>query len=295
MHFQHWKNAITAAIVLTAGTVCGWAENRCDRGFHFDGSGYNASVSNTGLVVRPANRTQPVSFRLLHANADAAPAREASTVRYANVYPGVDLVYYKHNGNLEYDFAVAPGLDPSVIAFSLEGDSGITLGEKGELLAATRGGQVRLDAPVIYQTGTDGRRQIIEGGYRLSGNRVSFRIGNYDRSKTLIIDPVISYSTYVGNSGDSIMAATADSAGNAYLVGRAAGLILLQKLNPTGTTVLLRQSIGTVSYNFNVETIAVSSAGKIYLAGYAGTGLPTTANAYLGTITSGSHAFVAVL
>ncbi len=153
---------------------------------------------------------------------------------------------------------------------------------------------MRLGRPFIYQADGGGLRRRVPGSYKLSGNVVSFRIGAYDRSRTLVIDPVVSYSSFIGVSGDSIAASTTDSSGNAYLVGRSAGLILVQKVSPTGA-VLLRQTIGTTSYSFSVEAVAVSAAGSVYIAGTANTGLPTTAGAYQTTVANGSHAFLAVL
>ena len=176
----------------------------------------------------------------------------------------------------------------------MDGASQVSIGALGELLARTPDGVLRLDAPTIYQPGPDGARRPVAGGYAVAGGRVSFHMAAYDRSRPLIIDPVINYSTYVGNSGDSVMASTADSSGNAYIAGRSSGLILLQKVSPTGTTVLLRQTLGVTTYSFVVQAIAVGPGGKIYIAGYASVGLPTTSGAYIGSVTGGNHAFIAV-
>jgi hypothetical protein len=288
---------LPARLLLVLCGAWGWAEGPvCAEGLRFQGlqagfaahrTGYDAWVSDDGAMVTPAGRLQ-----LLGAHS-VKGVWVSSEVFYRGVYPGIDLVYYSHGERLEYDFVVAPGGDPGKIAFAIAG-AAVGIGTGGTLLARTTAGEMRLDAPFIYQAGPDGVRQAIRGGYAVDGDRVSFRIGDYDRSKPLVIDPVLSYATFVGQNGDGVSAATADSSGNAYLVGKASGVILVEKVSPAGA-VLLRQTVGTTPYNFNAEAVAVTSAGAVYITGTSDAGLPTTANAYLGSVTSGNHAFIAVL
>lgn len=295
---------VAAGLSLVSGSTCGWAQNRANPAnmrfegggpFTVRGAGYDLLLRNDGLALRETGGRTDVRLRLLGSALNPEVSRLGpSTVLYRQVFHGVDLVYYDNRGKLEYDFAIAPGQDPGQIAFAVEGASHVGIDACGALLARTPHGALRLDAPEIYQTGADGARRAIPGGYTVAGHRVSFRVAAYDRSRPLIIDPVVNYSTYVGVSGDAINAATADSSGNAYLAGRNSGLILLQKISPDGTTVLLRQSFGTTTYNFSVEAIALGPSGKVYIAGYAGVGLPTTTGAFIGTVTGGSHAFLAV-
>ena len=150
-------------------------------------------------------------------------------VKYQNVYPGIDLVYYGSQGQLEYDFVVAPGADPGAITLEVAGQSfepskeqSLRIDSTGALVTGTGAGEVRFHKPVIYQTGDDtGQRIIIGGHYRLfAGNRVGFEIPAYDKTKTLVIDPVLSYSSFLGGSaGDAINSVnvTFDSSGNAYV------------------------------------------------------------------------------
>jgi len=122
------------------------------------------------------------------------------------VYPGIDLVYYGDQGQLEYDFRVAPGSDPKQIALSFQGASArIDAGASGDLILSTEQGDVRFRAPRIYQpasgnaSGNGGN--AITGGFRqLAGNKIGFAIGDYDHSRELVIDPVLSYSTYLGGA-----------------------------------------------------------------------------------------------
>src|SRR5713226_7853060 len=139
-------------------------------------------------------------------------------VQYKSVYPGVDLVYYGNQRQLEYDFRVAPAADPNQIALSFQGAT--TRIDSGDLLLSTEQGDVRFRAPHIYQQ--DGKTQkSVAGGFRqLADNKIGFTIEAYDHSRELVIDPVLSYSTYLGGSGtESLVKIAVDSAGLIYVAG----------------------------------------------------------------------------
>ena len=168
-------------------------------------------------------------------------------VRYRNVYPGIDVVYYGNQGRLEYDFEVAPGSDPTQVVLGFQGVETPTIDGHGDLVLTAGGSDLRLQAPRVYQrVGTE--EHPVAGRFELRGKRkrghrnqdVGFQIGAYDRSRTLIIDPVLVYSTYLGGSGNeacSIIAPitvpgmsvpvpppgcpaiTVDAAANAYVAG----------------------------------------------------------------------------
>src|SRR5882724_11903825 len=123
-------------------------------------------------------------------------------VQYQNVYPGIDLVYYGNQRQLEYDFVVAPGADPRKIVLGFKGADKLEIDAQGNLVLHTAGGDIRQHKPVIYQE-IDGVRQEIAGGYVIkSGKRAGFHLAAYDTTRRLIIDPVVlSYSTYLGGSG----------------------------------------------------------------------------------------------
>ncbi len=138
-------------------------------------------------------------------------------VQYESVYPGVDLVYYGNQGQLEYDFRVSPGADPNQIVLDFKGASArIVSGnasadssDSGELILSTANGDVRFHAPRIYQPAmpavgsTPGHSEKeIAGGFRqLAKNKIGFLIGDYDHSRDLVIDPILTYSTYIGGTG----------------------------------------------------------------------------------------------
>jgi len=146
-------------------------------------------------------------------------------VRYEDVYPGVDLVYYGNQRQLEYDFVVAPGADPSRISLEFAGADRIEVDDRGDLVLRLGEEQVRFQKPTIYQE-THGSRREVAGGYALSDSRhVSFHVASYERDQPLIIDPVLLYSTYIGGSGvDNGIDIAVDSAGSVYAAGYTSSL-----------------------------------------------------------------------
>ena len=140
-------------------------------------------------------------------------------VRYDNIYPGINLVFYGNQGQLEYDFQVAPGSDPSQAELEFHGAKRIELSQ-GALVIKSERGSVQLAPPRVYQE-IAGRQQPVEGSFVLRGNnRAGFAIGSYDRSRELIIDPILTFSTYFGGSGDEHATQVAvDGSFNIYLAG----------------------------------------------------------------------------
>ena len=203
-------------------------------------------------------------------------------VEYRSVYPGIDLVYYGNRTRLEYDFVVAPGADPGVIALTFEGADSLELAADGHLLLKTAGGDVRLDAPHVYQV-VDGRRQPVTGSYVLGEARtVGFRVAAYDATKPLVIDPVLIYSTLLGgNDTDQAYGIAVDSFGNAYVTGSTSstmfdgpnpGLVpandvFVAKLNPTGSALVYATYLGGSGSEGQFFRIAVDHAGHAYVTG----------------------------
>lgn len=138
-------------------------------------------------------------------------------VEYQAVYPGVDLVYYGDQGQLEYDFRVAPTADPNQIALSFQGAS--TQIEAGDLVLTTASGDVRFHAPRVYQQ--DGNLQkTIAGSFRqIADNKIGFSVGAYDHNRELVIDPILTYSTYLGGGTESFVHVAIGPDNNIYLVG----------------------------------------------------------------------------
>ena len=151
-------------------------------------------------------------------------------VRYHEVYPGIDLVYYGNEGQLEYDFVVAPGADPGRIELAIEGADAVEVDTSGDLRLEVAGRELRWRRPVVFQQ-RDGERIDVAGAYVLqptpedgasAGVRhVAFRVAPYDRMLALVIDPVLAYSTYLGGGiGETVQAMAVDAAGCAYVTGQ---------------------------------------------------------------------------
>jgi uncharacterized repeat protein (TIGR01451 family) len=142
-------------------------------------------------------------------------------VRYRNLYPGIDLVYYGRDRRLEYDLVVAPGADPKQIRLTLSGMDRMQIDRDGAVEVQLAQQHLSLSKPVIYQQG-DAGRQPVDGGYvRLADNRLGLRIGRYDATRPLIIDPVLSFSTYLGGTGAEFGRGVAVVPnGDVYVVGQ---------------------------------------------------------------------------
>ncbi|MGH7966904.1 MAG: SBBP repeat-containing protein, partial [Candidatus Binatia bacterium] len=143
-------------------------------------------------------------------------------VRYRDLYAGIDLVYYSSaQGQMEYDFEVAPGADPRQIALSFTGVQQLRVDAQGDLLLDIGGKTLRQRKPWVYQE-VGGARKTVEGRYAVGGKeRVEFAVGAYDATRPLIIDPVLDYSTYLGGSThDGGFGIAVDSANRAYVTGR---------------------------------------------------------------------------
>lgn len=240
--------------------------------FATHGRGYQLAVSGTETLIslkRSGNAQDPtekqakaseVRMKLLGSNKQASVRGEKqlasrtnyflgdakdkwrrdvpnfSQVRCAGVYPGVDLVYYGNQQELEYDFVVSPGADPSDIVLGFDGASAAKVSKNGDLVLRTPGGEILHRKPVIYQE-IRGQKQTVEGKYVVlsepkaasdSLTRVAFQVSNYDHSNPLVIDPVLSWITYAGGGGnanqeDKGFGISYDPAGNIYVTGQTNG------------------------------------------------------------------------
>jgi Beta-propeller repeat len=236
-------------------------------------------------------------------------------VEYKNVYAGINLVYYGNQQQLEYDFVVAPGANPNNIQLDFQGANSISLDAQGDLVLHTAIGDVLQHAPVMYQE-IGGMRRTVPGNFVLGAQgRVSFQVGAYDRSLPLTIDPVLSYSTYLGGNGndESASGIAVNSSGDAYVTGftnstnfptttgafqtsYGGGNIdaFVTELNSTGTTLLYSDYLGGNSTDRGYA-IAVDAAGDAFVAGFSSSAnFPSTAGAYQ-TGSTGSNAFVTKL
>ena len=304
------------------------------------GSGY-AVFLTPGKVVLNLDRQQPVSdaagtlrMSLIGANPNSSAvglARQSGVVnyiigndpknwrsgiptygavRYPLIYPGVDLVFYGNQRQLEYDFVVAPGADPNCIAWRIDG-ARARVDAEGDSVLNAPGGPAIFRKPVVYQVDGE-KRTSVEGSFAVAGNQLRFRLGSYDRSRPLIIDPVLSYASYLGGSGtDTIGSATGpgiltagtsqglavDSAGSVYVAGRTYSLnfptqkpyqsalpaspsAFVTKFSPDGSSLVYSTYLGGNGADY-AYAIAVDSSGSAYVTGFtSSTDFPITAGAY---------------
>jgi len=236
-----------------------------------------------------------------------------SKVLYREVYKGIDLAYYGSQGRLEYDFVVRPGADPNSIALRFAGAEHLNLTSRGDLLLRLNGGELRLQKPRLYQE-RDGVRRDVRGGFvRTGAGAIGFDIGSYDASRPLVIDPVLSYSTYLGGSGDEQANYVAvDSAGKAYVTGRVASADFpttsgadsslggtqdgfVTKLNPSGSALVYSTYLGGSGVD-DGEAITVDASANAYVTGIAGSNdFPTSGGAVDTTLGGTEDAYVAKL
>jgi hypothetical protein len=205
-----------------------------------------------------------------------------------NVYPGIDAAYYGKEGRLESDFIVAPGRNPGAIRLKITGALKAEVNSSGDLVLATAAGDVKLEKPVLYQM-LNGSRREVEGAFRLlSENEAGFTAGPYDHRLPLVIDPTLSYSTYLGGSGNSsgfVSAIAVDSAGEAYVTGDTtatdfplqnpeqgapgapgATTAFVTKFSASGTSLVYSTYLGGSGSDRGMG-IAVDAAGEAYITG----------------------------
>ncbi|MCI0529256.1 MAG: SBBP repeat-containing protein, partial [Nitrospira sp.] len=248
-------------------------------------------------------------------------------VRYQNVYPGVDLVYYGNQHQVEYDWVIAPGVDPGIIQFTFDGADNLEIDAQGDLILHLTDGEVHLRKPHIYQE-INGVQQAISGGYVILGSEmigngqrttdpstklragngqrttVGFQVAAYDTNKPLIIDPVLVYSTYLGGANtDEAFGVAVDTQNRAYIVGytnstsfpsatslRAFGGSIdafVARLNAAGTAYTYFTFLGGTNNDFGTS-ITVDATNNAYITGYTNsTNYPTTAGAFDTTFNGG--------
>jgi hypothetical protein len=244
-----------------------------------------------------------------------------ATVAYADVYPGIDLVYHSRQQTLEYDFIVRPGADARRIAMIFDGAGEMGIDARGDLVIQTGSGTLRQRRPVVYQEIDDQPRAIASAYIRRGVREIAFEIGAYDTSRPLVIDPpAIVYSTYLGGTGDDGVGHVAvDGAGNVFLVASAMSVdfptttdafqprhngggdklgrrfeVCVTKLNAAGSALLHSTYLGG-SHGADFATgLAIDVDGRAYVSGSTfSDDFPTTLGALDRTFDgSGTNGFV---
>jgi len=275
------------------------------------GRGYNLFLTSTRCVLSLKGRANPFPavLRMDLAGANPRPEMESleplegkvnyfigadpkgwrtdiqtyGKILYREVYPGIDLVYYGQQGQLEFDFVLRPGADPEAIRLHFDGAEALELDAAGGLVARLDGKSVTWPKPLIYQVDY-GARTKVEGNYVVQENReIRFQLSAYDRTRPLVIDPVLVYSSFLGGSDlDGAAAIALDRSGNVYVTGQtvspnfpthtpyhlayALNDVFVTKLNSNGTALIYSTYVGGSDDDFPAG-IAVDMNGNAYVAG----------------------------
>ncbi len=300
------------------------------------GAGYNILLTNRGaeIMLGNAHHREVISIRL--AGAAKRPTLQAmepleqktnylignnprqhiadiknyGRIRYSSVYPGIDLVYYGNRQRLEYDLAVAPKADPGKIKLRFGGTHKISVTPEGDLALGDPANGIAFRKPVAYQD-IGGERHPVEAEYILAANnQITFKLGKYDSNFPLVIDPILSYATYLWGTVGGI---AIDSSGYIYVAGYissdnlpvAGGYKTSQtgtldayvvKLSPSGTTPIYATYLGARRASTLGVGIAVDGAGNAYVTGTTDSGnYPVTAGAYQTTSPKNGGAFITKL
>lgn len=309
-----------------------------DGSYAAQGAGVSFAFSEhkATLAFQKGNRRQVLGMRFLGASSSAtiAPGRAAHTrvnyltgsdrsqwrrnmrtyeqLTYQNLWPGIDMVFSGRAGRLKYEFRLAPGADPSRIRLAYEGATGFSISGAGALLVRTPQGTLPDSKPRTYEL-SGGRHRAVPSRFQLhGGNSYGFVVGNHDVGRPLVIDPGLTYSTYLGGTGNDVGYGIAvDSNGNAYVVGYTIGQNgatndfpvtsgssqtnygglfdgFVSKLNSAGTALVYSTYLGGTESDL-AYSVAVDASGSPYVTGYtqSSSSFPTTPGALKVKCTNG--------
>jgi len=282
-----------------------------------DGVAMTFVGANRAATLVPQDRLPGVSNYFIGSDPHAWRTNVAQygRVTYRDLYPGTDLTLYgNQGGRLEYDFIVRPGTDPSLIHLGFRGAHALDIDSTGDLVIRLAHTSLDQRKPQIYQV-VDGTRTPISGGYALDRDQLSFAIGGFDRTRPLVIDPEVVYSTYLGGSVDEFSEEqpAVDSSGHVYIcgitdspdfpvtpgvvqpsfAGEADGFI--SELTPDGTDVVYSTYLGTSGFD-DAVACAVDSSGNLYVLGITDSpDFPVTSGVVQPSLAGGVDGFIAKL
>jgi hypothetical protein len=287
------------------------------------GAGRQAGVARMRMVgaraVEPIAEDRLAGSTSYYVGSDRSAWREGvegfARVRYPSVLPGVDVVYYGGGDHgVEYDVVIAPGIEPKSIALAFDGARGIRIGADGEAhVTLSNGDEVVQRAPVAYQLDGAGRRHAVDVRFTLANSELGFAVGAFDAARSLVIDPPLTFSTYLGGSGsDGVYGVAVDSAGEIVVVGTTSSTdfpvvgavqgafpggsydAFVTKLNAAGTAIVYSTYLGGSSGAF-VSGVALDSSGDAFVTGATSSSNFPTASALQPTFKGVVDAFLTKL
>jgi hypothetical protein len=297
-----------------------------DRAFIARGADYALAITRDGIeLAEGTSFATPVRIAFVDASRAASidglgrAATRVHRIRYgdgrdevdlpvyervaiSNLHPGIDVAFHAHGREVEYDIVVAAGADPSRFAFRIDGSDAVAVDALGDLTVATGAGTLRLKRPFAYQEDDGGTRRMVACNFALGHDSVvHIALGGYDATRTLVIDPVVSYATFLGgNDAEQGTAIAVDGAGNAYVAGYTASTdfplanpfdrsigrkgdvdVFVTKINSAGTGVVWSTYLGGSASSDRAVGIAVDATGSVYVTGTtSGVDFPTTSTAW---------------
>ncbi len=259
----------------------------------------NAKWEPSGKMLAPTNYFRGQTFR----SADAF-----SHLSRRSLYPGIDVVYYGKGGQLEYDFNLAPGADPSRIRMRFEGAEKVSLNDSGGLVLKTPSGDIVQQLPVVYQKRAGGDTVAVSSSYRLlKDGSVGVKLGDYDRARALVIDPSILYDFwFTGSNAQVPISLGHDAQGFEYMAGwtyspdfsagangyspnyasdRDCFLVKFNPLATKGEAVILYSTYFGGQFDDDMRSMSVDANGIMYFGGTTlSTDIPISANAFQATL-----------
>jgi len=261
--------------------------------FRFPGSNRDTEISGVEPLQTKSN---------YYIGGDPAQWRTNVTnyakLRYHDMYPGIDLLFHGERAAVEYDFIVAPGADPREIRMRIAGADGPVHLVAGAVEVPVGGAALRFSSPEVFQL-RDGRRERVRGRFvKLGAKTLGFRIAAYDRTRPLVIDPTLSYATFLSGSQESNpVGVAADSAGEIYVAGSTLAIdfpvaaayqsanggtenAYISKISSSGTSLVFSTYIGGNSFDTGAG-LALDTQNNAYLLGNTtSSNFPTTTGAF---------------
>jgi hypothetical protein len=237
-------------------------------------------------------------------------------VRYRSIYPGIDLLFYGNQRELEYDLIVGPGANPAQVRLELQGSDKLQISQSGDVILHAGADHIVLHKPVVYQA-VGAARRTISASYRKEGKSgLTIRLAGYDHHKPLIIDPALTYSTYAGAAATQAFSIAVDSSGSAYISGwtnstgfpttshvfessvppGCCGVIgFVTKLSPDGSQLAYSTFVGGTTFDIAFG-LAVDGSGDAFITGWTTSpDYPVTSGAFQTSFTGTNKGFVTEL